>query len=619
MLRLFARAAGARDAVEPDEGEIPRYPPFMQGLPAVDAERIVSTQRDLIGAILQTASPESGVREHYLAAIRALAGHAHLLPASQAHHHRGAGGLFRHSLEVALFALQMAHKHLPNIDATPAARRELEPRWAYAAFLCGLCHDAGKPCADLHAIDERRTTTWNPLYESLPAWAARHGVRRYYLEWREGRGRAHVALTALAGSRLIAGDTLDWLASGGVDLLAWIAETMADNPAPANPLHAIVIRADQLSVERDLKEAGMRMAGGEVGLPVERMLQDIMRRFVREGVWLVNCPGARVWKIDGEVYLVWPAGGEELADAIRRDRLPGMPRTAQALLDMMVERGLASLRDRTTPALWRIAPAPLAGLGAAGLTAIRLRSDNLVSVAPLAEVEGSVLDESRSRAVLAADAASPAAGSSASGREEGKGAHDHDDQAGTAEGRSGPAWEVLSALAEDLSSGDRDPGRLLRADEEGRILLRWPEAVEEYGIEPRLLLDDMKSRGWVVADPMNPTRLLMDAVFAGENAKAACLTGPAVGLFVALATGKDEQTDARPQGAGAGLIERLIEALSGLSESQEDDGWAVVRRHRAVSALRRLGVSDAASELAALSERHADRLVIKGNNVVFKP
>jgi conjugal transfer pilus assembly protein TraI len=32
-----------------------------------------------------------------------LAAFVHLLPASQAHHHRGAGGMLRHSLEVALF------------------------------------------------------------------------------------------------------------------------------------------------------------------------------------------------------------------------------------------------------------------------------------------------------------------------------------------------------------------------------------------------------------------------------------------------------------------------------------------------------------------------------------
>ena len=32
----------------------------------------------------------------------------HLLPASESHHHRGAGGLFRHSLEVGFHAALMA-------------------------------------------------------------------------------------------------------------------------------------------------------------------------------------------------------------------------------------------------------------------------------------------------------------------------------------------------------------------------------------------------------------------------------------------------------------------------------------------------------------------------------
>nr|WP_291981889.1 TraI domain-containing protein [Candidatus Accumulibacter sp. ACC005] len=80
-----------------------------------------------------------------------------------------------------------------------------------------------------------------------------------------------------------------------------------------------------------------------MGLPVERFLVDIMRRLVREGTWGVNQPGSRLWHIDGHLYLIWPAAGEEIAALIHQEKIPGLPRTPNSLLDMLVERQLASV------------------------------------------------------------------------------------------------------------------------------------------------------------------------------------------------------------------------------------------------------------------------------------
>lgn len=111
-------------AIEPiyhwSEDEIPRYPPFMKGLPAVPPAKLLETQAALLDRISDTAiTTPSEFALLYVPTIERFASFAHLLPASQSHHHRGAGGLLRHSLEVGLWALQSADKVLLDAAKTP--------------------------------------------------------------------------------------------------------------------------------------------------------------------------------------------------------------------------------------------------------------------------------------------------------------------------------------------------------------------------------------------------------------------------------------------------------------------------------------------------------------------
>ncbi len=103
-----------------DDEEIPRYPPFMRGLPATPPDTLIETQRDLIGQIREAglASPDI-FEQFYLASLRRFASYAHLLPASQTHHHRGAGGLLRHAAEVALWSLQSGDRVLLPGEQAP--------------------------------------------------------------------------------------------------------------------------------------------------------------------------------------------------------------------------------------------------------------------------------------------------------------------------------------------------------------------------------------------------------------------------------------------------------------------------------------------------------------------
>jgi conjugal transfer pilus assembly protein TraI len=553
-------------AIEPihqwSDEEIPRYPPFMKGLPSVPPEKLLETQAELLARLSDTAitTPQAFAR-FYVPAIGRFASFVHLLPASQSHHHRGAGGLLRHSLEVGLWALQAADRVL--LDATPSQRREMEPRWQFAVFAAALCHDAGKPVTDLVVTNRDRTTIWKPIKEDLHDWAAQNRVDAYFLDWREGRSRQHTALANLIADRIIGAEALEWIEEGGTDLLVWLQESLNCNPGPANPIHDLVIKADQASVERDLKSLGAAMAGYDLGVPVERHLTDIMRRLVKEGKWRVNEPGARLWNLEGHLYLVWPAAGEEIARQVREDGIPGIPRTPDGILDMLVERRIAFVRDGAAPGerFWKIAPVSLSEkLPDLTLPAIRLRDDTLVSSTPIPPVDGRIVggedigemtvpeevvsgrstDSSGdagqeptsrcdARIVVADDPPTPEL-SVASEPEDSSVSTVLEPMPATCVAQAekhrepetrldGAIGEALKAIVQDLASGDKRVGEEVLVDAAGHVLLRWPDAFSGYGLTAKGILDELSEREWLWIDPMAPLRKVLDGQMGGAPAK----------------------------------------------------------------------------------------------------
>ena len=578
MFSWLKRKPGQRDPraknIEPiyhwSSDEIPRYPPFMKGLPVVPPEKLVETQSALIERIADTAiAPPTQFERYYLPAIERFARFAHLLPASQSHHHRGAGGLLRHSIEVALWALQSADKVLLDAAKTPYQRREMEPRWQLAVFLAALCHDAGKPVTDLVVTNMDRTTLWKPIKEDLYDWARKNGIEAYFLDWREGRARQHTALSNLIADRIIGAEALEWIEEGGTELIVWLMESLTCNPSPTNLIYDLVVKADQTSVERDLKTLGVAMAGYDLGVPVERHLTDIMRRLIKEGVWLINEPGARLWNIGGNIYLIWPAAGEEIARQVREDGIPGIPRTPDGILDMLVERQIAFVRDGAAPGdrLWKIAPACLAEkIPGIKLSAIRLRDDAIVSSSPIPPVEGRLVEEDEDGAAAHAgnETSAPAEAAEHSTAESSDVAHreqpeilrnakieaaDGPRSAGPAAARSvskpmlaspkpdagdqkakneirldGPVGELLKALAQDLKSGDKQWGIDAIIDADRNVLLRWPDAFSGYGLTAKRILDELGSREWLWIDQMAPLKKVVEAQFRDGIAKAIRLT-----------------------------------------------------------------------------------------------
>jgi len=264
------------------------------------------TERILYRLSLDTQA--RSLAERLLTRFRKMVGD---LPASAEHHHSGPGGLYQHSLEVGLRALEefegnmiMERKPDGSVDSFRSARNR--PRWQYASFISALCHDLGKLFEmDVQAADQ----TWCPL--DLP-YADFVGRTRkpITVSWRPEREHgAHAGLSSLVVAHLMTGEDVKYM---GLSRLLYATETLSASHSRThgNPLARMVSMADQASVEQAQPSVAAN-PDSKVALFI-RTLQDLMN----SGEMGINIPGGQVYVADGRTAIVVP-----IAVSLARDRL----------------------------------------------------------------------------------------------------------------------------------------------------------------------------------------------------------------------------------------------------------------------------------------------------------
>ncbi len=84
----------------------------------------------------------------------------------------------------------------------------------------------------------------------------------------------------------------------------------------------------------------------------------------------------------------------------------------------------------------------------------------------------------------------------------------------------GPVGEALKALAEDIKSGKKSFESLIYIDSSGVLCLKWPSALNGYGLESKAILDELSRRNWLELDPLSPFRKVVEiATGSGEKWK----------------------------------------------------------------------------------------------------
>lgn len=363
--------------------DIPRYPPFVQGLPSAKSEQIILTQNTLIKKIqISLGMNDSQFDSFFLPVIKNYASYVHLLPASETHHHRGAGGLFRHGLEVSFYCSVLSEGVIFSKANSPQERRKEEPVWRLACAISGLLHDIGKTYSDIAVTNQDGSMEWNPYVSSLECWLLDQKIDRYFIRWKNRQHKEHERFSLFSVHNILNQQVLTKLTLGGANseimsnLLSTITGSFVDNK-----MTGIMLKADGESVRKDLINSRMNVDEYSYGVPIVRYIVDAIRRLVRMGKWKINEPGGHVWRLHEGTFIVWK-NLRDVFSLIDKDSIPGIPRDLDTLADILIEQGFAqdnTLINKTGASVryryWLIQPETTNGIN---LMCLKFDSDEFV-------------------------------------------------------------------------------------------------------------------------------------------------------------------------------------------------------------------------------------------------
>ena len=326
-------------------------PPVEGTLPVLDAGALLRPHRSQLATIRQLVGvPRAHWEAFYATVFEAYAGFVQQLPASEAHHHAGPGGILVHGLEVVREALKLRRGRLlpPGAAAEElAARQDL---WTYATATGALLHDIGKPVTDqrvrLYDRQGRELGHWDPWAGPLPAVAGWYRVEFV----RERRYRFHERVPPLLVRFILPQRGLSWLASDPEVFAAWLA-TISGDADRAGVLGELVHRADGLSVASDLAGVPARMPSARRKPLVARLLTGL-RYLLDQGILPLNRPGAAGWRLDDDLWLVSKRVLDALREHLSQEGQEGVPTRNDRLMDELQQHGL--LTPNGDRAVWTV-------------------------------------------------------------------------------------------------------------------------------------------------------------------------------------------------------------------------------------------------------------------------
>lgn len=507
---------GKTDPANVGHPDAPGYPPPPNGIPLIDPGSLLHKHEDLLAAMRQTIGIADPIFENlYVPSIKRMADFLHLLPASESHHHRGAGGALRHAIEVAAYTSKASESVMIGSLDLPVRRKQKEVAWRYAAFISGLCHDIGKPVTDM-TIHSDSGEQWNPMAEGIFEWGKKHGADHYFLSWQPNRHKMHEQFYSMMVSKIAGSEGMEYLGGVGHEAVGWVLSLNQAATIEQKKMYELVTKGDMLSVENDLRTHAGGANVAVAGVNLEKVVQDAMQNRLRLEIWTVNKLGGRVWKTSGGVFLVWPISGGEIIEDLSAMRALGLPRNQEALLSFMLERGLAvkmgeSEEDGGSP-VWKLR-IPANNDLVATVTAIKLSEDSgipamLSGVAPLPdelnEAQGGGASAPAKSPQVAEPTQNPAPASDIQPRSKAP-ASAPKPSASRAPLPSleemGPHGIILESLKADMQSSRLKAGEDYIKLNDGRVAIAFPEGLNGTGVEPTTILEWLEENGMLETDP----------------------------------------------------------------------------------------------------------------------
>ncbi len=279
-------------------------------------------------------------------ALRNYASYVQQLPASEAHHHAGIGGLLDHGLEAAVLALKLRRAHLLPPGAATETIDAQADLWSYACFTAVLLHDIGKPAVD------QKVELFDKHYSSLGSWDPWAGPMQadaYEARFVRNRNyRLHQRAAPLLARFIVPVEGLRWLTAEREVLTAWLS-VISGAPADAGPLGQMVDagplgqmveEADRLSTAADLTGGVTRQAPTARVRPLHERLITGLRYLIDSQQLPLNRPGAAGWLMGDELWLVVKTALDALRAHLLQEGQSGVPSDNRRLMDELQQRGV---------------------------------------------------------------------------------------------------------------------------------------------------------------------------------------------------------------------------------------------------------------------------------------
>lgn len=325
------------------------YPPVDPGIPIRSVDDILHAHNDLIRRIkLSYGADHDTFSVELMTLIRRYARYVNLLPATPDNYFSGPGGLLRMGLEIAFYSLQATDSQIFSGRSTITNRRQLEPRWRHATFIAGLCSEIHRTLSHVLVTDDKGNE-WPCYLSPLTDWLHDRQADRFFLRWSPNAQEIR-SLGVFALPQIIPSDTLHHLAKGNAVVVPHMMASISGMPVyrEHNIVDQLVRQAAALVIDRDLQAGAARYGRPRLGAHLERYLVDALRRLMlSNNGWTPNADKSRVWYgLDG-LYIVWPNAVLEVTRLLDADQFPGIPKSPETILEILIDAGVVAMRDDT--------------------------------------------------------------------------------------------------------------------------------------------------------------------------------------------------------------------------------------------------------------------------------
>ena len=327
------------------------------GFAVQTVDEMLAANADIIARIkLCYGADRESFESDVLALIHRYAAYVHLLPATADNYFSAPGGLLRLGLEAGFFSLQGTDAHIFSGRSTISTRRLLEPRWRHATFIAGLCCEVHRVLSHI-IVTDASGEVWSGYVQPLTAWLEARGTARYFLSWRPQAVETR-SLGVFALPHVVSPEVLHYLSEDNAIIVQHMMASIGGMPVyrDHNVLDNLVRRSLALVIDRNLTANADRYGSPQFGSHLERYLVDALRRLANSNsAWVCNHDKSRVWFGQDGLFLLWPNAADDIRKLLEADQLPGIPKAAETMLEVLLAAEVFEAQDAAHPT-WTIYP-----------------------------------------------------------------------------------------------------------------------------------------------------------------------------------------------------------------------------------------------------------------------